>query len=615
MVAMAASLVAACSGLGFSERICEPGEVNCVSQGAEICNDKGTERVISVLSTDKKCVIGGVDGEGKKLPDEVRDVVCEPGALICHENNIYVLKCDETGTSYCYEGNCAAFDGVCVEGLCRSTCNSSEKSNIGCEYFAADLDNAHVPCGSGDCDAAAAQYALVLSNPDFDQVAHVIITTGEIELVETAACASPEVGEDFVAAGRIPPQGLEVFKLPRRDVDGTVKARLAFRVASNIPITVYQFNPLENDNVFSNDASMLFPTTSADKDYLVMTREQVSDSLRGYVTVIGVDIDPTTVTVTPTAPTAAGIGIPALTPGQPYQAVLERFEVLSLQTDKNGADLTGTSVTADQPVVVYGGHEAANAPSTHLCDLTTKTCTFDPAVACGCAPGAGPGCDPHDACRQFVTCCADHLEQQLFPTATWDTEYIAVRSVRRGNEVDVWRILAAEDNTAVQLEPAIATIPILNAGQWFEFESDADFRIQTSQPVMVGQFLVAEHAPGPGPQQGDAGTGDPAFVLATPVRQFRNNYVFLAPDKYAEDFIALAMPQNAVAQLDDVDVEALPLVEVTPISATGWKSLRAPISDGFHTLVCSEPCSVMVHGYDRFVSYGYPGGLNLEPDP
>ena len=47
------------------------------------------------------------------------------------------------------------------------------------------------------------------------------------------------------------------------------------------------------------------------------------------------------------------------------------------------------------------------------------------------------------------------------------------------------------------------------------------------------------------------------------------------------------------------------------IGSSGWQAVRVPISDGFHTLSCSQDCTVMVHGYDQYVSYGYPGGLNL----
>ena len=68
----------------------------------------------------------------------------------------------------------------------------------------------------------------------------------------------------------IAPQNLEVFNLGPREVDGsadgtfntgtgTALTRHAYKVTSDFPIVAYQFNPLDNVNVFSNDASQLLP--------------------------------------------------------------------------------------------------------------------------------------------------------------------------------------------------------------------------------------------------------------------------------------------------------------------------------------------------------------------
>jgi hypothetical protein len=35
-------------------------------------------------------------------------------------------------------------------------------------------------------------------------------------------------------------------------------------------------------------------------------------------------------------------------------------------------------------------------------------------------------------------------------------------------------------------------------------------------------------------------------------------------------------------------------------------------NDGVHSLRSDEPAGLMVYGFDAFVSYGYPGGSNLE---
>jgi hypothetical protein len=36
------------------------------------------------------------------------------------------------------------------------------------------------------------------------------------------------------------------------------------------------------------------------------------------------------------------------------------------------------------------------------------------------------------------------------------------------------------------------------------------------------------------------------------------------------------------------------------------------VSDGVHVAQAEQPFGVISYGYDQYVSYGYPAGLNLE---
>ena len=66
-----------------------------------------------------------------------------------------------------------------------------------------------------------------------------------------------------------------------------------------------------------------------------------------------------------------------------------------------------------------------------------------------------------------------------------------------GLENDHWRILAAEDDTKVETVPPQTPVPVLNAGEWFEFASREHFEIVADKPILVGQFLASEQAPEP----------------------------------------------------------------------------------------------------------------------
>lgn len=620
--ALALALLAACSDSDRGGQYCVAGEVKCTEKGVLVCRLDGGGFVPGACADNQACVTRTCD-DPALCPDVCKDIICEPGERLCGIDNVFVYECDETGTDVRSCGSCAAppINGVCFEGQCVSLCGQEQKSYLGCEYFGVDLDNANVPCdqdANGNlifCDAAAGQYAVVVSNPDTRFSAFVSITNGPASGSPPGqTCAPTEPDPAIIAAAVIPPKGIQIFELPRRDVNGTTQARLAYRIASNIPITAYQFNPLENVDVFSNDASVLFPTNAMGTDYYVMTREQTFNELKTFLTVVGVNDRPTKVTVTVTGKTLAGPNIPALDPGEELTVTLEKYELLNLETNRIGDDLTGSRVRADRPVVVFGGSEAANAPNDSRCDLDTGKCAYDQTTPCACSDADGPACNPHVRCQSFVTCCADHLEMQMIPVSAWGDEYVAVRSYPRGLERDVWRLLAGTDGTEVTIVGETVTVPILNAGEWFEFESGEDFVVYATHPLMLGQFLAAQDAPNPGKQDGDAGIGDPAFMLLAPERQWRDSYVFLAPNKYAQDFVSIAYRAGTDVRLDSQLLDTISNATIEDVSGSVYRAARVPIGDGFHLLSCDEPCSVMVHGYDNYVSYGYPGGLNLEDE-
>jgi hypothetical protein len=104
--------------------------------------------------------------------------------------------------------------------------------------------------------------------------------------------------------------------------------------------------------------------------------------------------------------------------------------------------------------------------------------------------------------------------------------------------------------------------------------------------------------------------GDPSFILVVPQEQFRSDYVFLAPDKYARDYVTIVAPKDAVVTFDDLEVDP----GLWSVLGTGAnRAARFLIADGVHTVRADQPVGVYVYGVDRYVSYGYPAGLDLKP--
>ena len=93
-----------------------------------------------------------------------------------------------------------------------------------------------------------------------------------------------------------------------------------------------------------------------------------------------------------------------------------------------------------------------------------------------------------------------------------------------------------------------------------------------------------------------------------PVEQYRSDYVFLAPNNYAQDFVSIVAPIDAVVRLDGEPLAAELFEPVTP----EYRVARPQIEDGVHSVASDKPVGITVYGYDQYVSYGYPGGLDLK---
>ncbi|MBW2278486.1 MAG: IgGFc-binding protein [Deltaproteobacteria bacterium] len=240
------------------------------------------------------------------------------------------------------------------------------------------------------------------------------------------------------------------------------------------------------------------------------------------------------------------------------------------------SDISGTYIEADKPISVFGGNDCAFVPST-------------------------------------VSYC-DHLEHQLFPVATWGQEFVAARTQIRNStppaENDYWRVIASEDGTSIATDPSVPGLDgvTLDAGDVVEVGVNYTFTVDSSAPIMIGQFLTG-HTATDVPWAG-AG-GDPAYAILPPYEQFLDYYVFLAPEKYVEDYVVITHPADLDVLLDGSSVGSNPSCELEAFSSE-WEITRCLIPDFTHIIEADESVGITVWGYGGRVSYGYTGGLNLE---
>ncbi|MBI2893776.1 MAG: IgGFc-binding protein, partial [Deltaproteobacteria bacterium] len=104
---------------------------------------------------------------------------------------------------------------------------------------------------------------------------------------------------------------------------------------------------------------------------------------------------------------------------------------------------------------------------------------------------------------------------------------------------------------------------------------------------------------------------DPSMILVPPIEQFRSDYVFLTPDDYEHDYLTVLAPSGTSIHFDGTEVTDLE--DVGDVDGTSFATGTVEIpADGTHIVTASAPVGLLVYGYDRYVSYGYPAGLDLE---
>jgi hypothetical protein len=414
---------------------------------------------------------------------------------------------------------------------------------------------------------------VVVSNPG-DRLAVVTVET-------RSGATLPQPSVD------VPAGAVRTIQFPRLDVEGTTRTNRSFRFESTEPVIAYQFNPLNDEGVASNDASLLLPESALGTEYYVMSWPSGAAFMgyppqTGWLTVVATSPGTTLVDITFSADVVDGADaeLTGITEGMTRQFEMAQWDVLNFEASSRLfplppviGDLTGSHVVVDQPVAVFSGHEEAVI--------------------------AVEGGD---------SCCADHLEEQLFPVDTWGTHYLAVHSPPRGNEVDFWRVVAAQPGTRISTTPVVPGLhgATLGAGAWVEATSTESFEIVGSGPILVGQFIVSQTSPG----VTDV-IGDPSMVLAVPVEQFRDEYALLTPDRYRDDYVTVIRPVGSAVTLDTVE---LPAGDFQSFGTGEYEFAWVHWEPGPHTLNGDAPFAVVMFGYDAAVSYGYPGGLNLDTE-
>ena len=554
--AIALALVICACGPG-SERPpipCTEGAHQCMGNELQVCtNGKFTNSQACPMACD----------------DMLGCVLCKPGTGTCNGNVSHACNPDGQGYSdiTCdpLQGETCGSDGVC-DGACSP--KALGQTYLGCDYY---------PTVTGNPVEQTYDFAVVVSNTTSTD-AMITIDGGALTMPDTfTAPAGKAVQHNlpWVASLKLCLAG-DSFTCTSSAHEGDVMAvKGAYHLRSTQPVTVYQFNPIEytktgaSGNSYTNDASLLFPTTAWRTDHYVATWNNTANVHPSMLAVTAMQ-DGTTVTINAKSATMAQMGAPAFPANTPTPVMLNAGDVLQIGTSTG--DMTGSRVQSDKPVQVIGAHYCADIPD-----------------------GAG---------------YCDHLEEVMLPVDAMGANYIinapAVTTIPNGKQEEI-RIVATEGQTNLTYDPPQAGAPttLANPGDFVKImESTASFKVSADHKILVAQFMEGSTVAG--------GTGDPSMALAVPIEQFRTQYLFLAPTTYETNYVDVTAPVGANIVLD-----GMPLTTWTPIGTSGWQLARVvglnagPNGDGEHSINGDMGFGISVYGYGMDTSYWYPGGLDL----
>ena len=552
------------------------------------------------------CVLMAACGPGGRNGGAGDDDGGDDGASCprCSEDNMSVVDCDGNVTA------CPAEQG-CSNGACMQACEAAEQNHasIGCDYYGVDMDAAAGP-------PQDACYTVFVANTSLGQAHMNIDWNGSFVDLATFAKIPQGQGQTLTYApydpgvGLAPGQVAIVFlayapaggplmpnvSCPVPAAIGT-EAQIsgngigkAFHISTDMPVVAYQMLPYGGGTAAATGASLLLPTSAWSDNYVAVTAYDteappIPIAQGPSLNIVAME-DGTTVTMRPKSDVIGGGGLPAGTANQPWQITLNKGEYAQVT---QAAPLSGSPITSDKPVGVFGGHQIMS----------------------------------------IDRCCGDHGEQMIAPVRALGYEYVAAPHGDRKpqSEERIYRIFGAVDGTELTYDPPGIGPGTIGLGQFVEIRSATPFTVRSQGSDHP--FLMFTYMSGAG-EQGEGGWGDADFVRMVPPQQYMSHYVFFADPTYPFTVLTVVR-QKQDGAFHDVTLECLGTVggwqpvgtdgayEITYVKLVDHFAGQAGCNNGINVMDSEAPFGVWVWGWGSedtmtgWVSYGYPAGEGVLP--
>ncbi len=518
-------------------------------------------------------------------------------ALACSEDSHSIVDCNGDMVSEC-AGNTACDSGLLT---CVDACTAAEtnKRSIGCNYYATSMD---VMTG-GYCFAAFV--ANTWSSPAHIDVKYQGTTLPAANFIRipvgsgpsltyapydpVAGLAPNEVAILFLTGGTgASPLCPVASAVPSATISGTGIGN-SFEIQTDVPVVAYQINPYGGGSAAVTAGSLLLPTSAWDTDYIaVNVGGQGVAGQNPSLNIIAKE-DNTVVSIVPTSAILGGNGVPAGSPGQTVNVTLQKGQHAQITQQP---ELTGSTVTADKPIGFMAGQPCMNMP------VGTAFC--------------------------------DHGEQMVPPVRALGSKYAGVMYRPRvpAETKTFWKIIGAVDGTTLTWSTAVGGPAQINRGQAVQFETGTPFTVSSQDadhPFMLFTYMT-------GSQAVADGFGDPDFVYDVPPAQYLKQYVFFTDPTYPETNLVITRARGNDGQFHDVNLDCLgPVLGWQPVDAdlefarvdlvTGNFQSVGACATGRREINSDAPFGLQVWGwgtpqtsaFTANVSYGYPGGMNVQP--
>jgi hypothetical protein len=489
-------------------------------------------------------------------------------------------------------------------GTCSNACQATvnNKQSVGCEYYATFMDQF-------DADQNACFAAFVANT--WNTAAHITVEFNGMQLSPSSFARIPSgTGSSltyapFDPAAGIPPNEVVILFLagsPTANVKCPVPAAVptgaqifhasgighSFRITSDVPVVSYQINPYGGGSAAVTGASLLLPTSVWDTNYFAVTVSPY-DIFGPSMNIVATE-DNTQITMLPVAAVQGGGGLPSGAANTQYIFNLNKGQQAQFTQQ---ADLNGSVIQSTKPIGFMAGQPCMRAP-------------------------------------KGVAFC-DHGEQMIPPIKALGNEYVGVMfRPRVTGDQAIWHLVGAVDGTTLTYSNSVGGPATLQAGQSADFITEQPFTVKSQDADHP--FMLFTYMSGSQWKSGMNGYGDADFVISVPPQQYMSEYVFFTDPTYPETNLVVVREKGADMMFHDVTLDCAGVLGGwQPVGEYEWTRTdlvrhnfqgQGNCSNGRHNIKSDGRFGLWVWGwgtpetgslFTSNVSYGYPGGMNVQP--